>query len=90
MCDDFASVRYNADRISKSRGDHAIPRQKLPLGEDHPTIFFSYIGPLPHIIITVTIYSNIVKINRKIPNRLGSNAVFDGESHGTIFRYRSQ
>ena len=44
---------------------------------------------LPYMVTKVTIYSNLVGSNLTIPNRLISNAVFDKESNGTIFRYRS-
>ena len=53
------------------------------------TWFADPIHMLPYMVTKVTIYGNIVESNCMLPNRLISNAVFDGESHGTIFRCRS-
>ena len=53
------------------------------------TSFPTTIHLLPYMVTKVTIYGNLVESNRAIPNRLISNAVFDKESNGTIFRYRS-
>ena len=53
------------------------------------TSFPTPIHLLPYMVTKVTIYGNLVESNQAIPNRLISNAVFDKESNGTIFRYRS-
>jgi hypothetical protein len=45
-CGEFAQIRYNADRMSKNGCHHAIPHQKLALGQDLPNFFSDrpYVG----------------------------------------------